>query len=144
MSHHGPEYYLKEAIKEHLATLHRDGAAMELPPPYVFMPVPFGYGKRTIDFHVSARKLVTVDGKERRADYAVFLGIEAKAPGQKPTKKQEACMREIEESGGVVFWCDSFAGYLMNMHLLGFTGLPRGKQPEPERMLPRGKSAMIL
>lgn len=145
MSHHGPEYYLKEAIQEHLLTLHRTGSAMELPPPYVYMPVPFGYGKRTLDFLVGARKLVTdFNGKESRAATATMLGIEAKAPGKKPTKSQETCMREIEEAGGVSFWCDSFSGYLMNMHLLGFTPLPRGKQPEPERVLPRGKSAMIV
>ena len=144
MPHHGPEYYLKEAIKEHLATLHRSGAVMELPKPYTYMPVPYGYGKKTVDFLVAARKLVTVDGVEKRAKDATFLAIEAKAPGKKPTKPQETCLCEIEEAGGTAFWCDSFAGYLMNMHVLGFTALPRGPQPAPQRTMPKGKSAMIL
>ena len=145
MPHHGPEYYLKEAIKEHLATLHRDGATgIELPPPYVFVYVPSGYGKQTIDFLVGARKLVTENGRERRSETATMLGIEAKAPGEKPSKRQETCMREIEEAGGVSFWCDSFSGYLMNMHVLGFTPLPRGKQPMPERTMPRGNGAMVV
>ncbi len=144
MPHHGPEYYLKKAIKEHLATLHRDGSSgIELPPPYVFMYVPFGRGKQTIDFLVSARKLVTIEGVERRASLATFLGIEAKAPGEEPTARQAACMREIEEAGGIAFWCDSFSGYLMNMHVLGFTPLPRGPQSTPECVPPRGKAAMI-
>ena len=144
MPHHGPEYYLKEAIKEHLTDLHRSGVVMELPSPYVFMYVPSGYGKQTLDFLIAARKLVTSDGRERRAQHATFLAIEAKAPGKKPSKRQEACLREIEEAGGVSFWCDSFAGYLMNMHVLGFIPLPRGLQAAPEQTMPRGKGVMIV
>ena len=96
MSRHGPEHYLKEQIKKHLATL---GA-------YFFMPVQTGYGKRTIDV------LACLSGR--------FLGIEAKAPGKKPNGQQEACMQDIVEAGGVAFWCDSFAAYLDHMRQNGF------------------------
>ena len=58
MPYHGPEYYLKEAIKEHLATLHRDGAVMEMPKPYTYMPVPYGYGKKTVDFFKQKKRPV--------------------------------------------------------------------------------------
>ena len=144
MSHHGPEYFLKEEIKKHLATLHRDGAVMELPHPYVFMYVPSGYGRQTLDFLVAARKIVMVDGREQRAETATFLAIEAKAPGKRPTARQEACMREIEEAGGVAIWCDSVDSYLMSMYVRGFIPIPRGPSPALPQPKPRGKAAMIL
>ena len=134
MTHRGPEHYLKELIKKHLARLHANGHALESPPPYTFMPVPTGYGKRTIDFLIAAKKV--------GSDKATFLGIETKAPGKTPTAAQTACMREIEEAGGVAFWCDNFSGYLMNMYVNGFIPIPRGAKPELEYQEPRGKDAM--
>ena len=56
---------------------------------YRFMPVPSGYGKATIDY------LVCFDG--------LFLGIEAKAPGEKPTPRQEAVLEDIRRAGGSSF-----------------------------------------
>ena len=53
------------------------------------MPVPSGYGKATIDY------FCCVTG--------IFLGIEAKAPGEKPTARQEAVLEDIRRAGGSTF-----------------------------------------
>lgn len=56
------------------------------------MPVPGGYGKSSLDF------------------VGFFLGhgfaIEAKAPGKKPTSRQEGTIADIEASGAKVFVID--------------------------------------
>ncbi len=59
---------------------------------YIFMPVQFGYGEATIDYLIC---------------YAnIFIGIEAKAPGKRPTPLQEECIRKIRAAGGQVFVID--------------------------------------
>lgn len=78
-----PEGKVKKEIK---AWLKERGA-------YFFMPVPTGYGKKTIDF------LVCLNGR--------FVGIEAKAPGNEPTALQDIHIEEIRKAGGVAVWCDS-------------------------------------
>lgn len=78
-----PEGKVKENIKKWLKA---QGA-------YFFMPVQTGYGAATLDI------LVCYKGK--------FIGIEVKAPGKKPTKRQELCMNEIRAAGGYAIWVDS-------------------------------------
>ena len=56
---------------------------------YRYMPVPGGYGAQTLDY------LICANGH--------FIGIETKAPGKKPTGRQDACMTEIERAGGATF-----------------------------------------
>ena len=63
---------------------------------YTFMYVPSGYGKQTVDY------LVCFDG--------LFVGIEAKAPGEQPTARQEATLAEIRAAGGSTFVIDSDEG----------------------------------
>lgn len=63
---------------------------------YRFMPVPTGYGKKTLDY------LVCIGG--------LFVAIETKAPGKKPTAQQELAIKEITDAGGVVFVIDSEEG----------------------------------
>jgi len=53
-----------------------------------------GYGRTTLDF------LVCIRGR--------FWAIETKAPGKKPTPRQNAVMRAIEEAGGTTIWLDDF------------------------------------
>ncbi|MEE9580114.1 MAG: hypothetical protein V3V74_02210 [Nitrosomonadaceae bacterium] len=63
---------------------------------YYFMPVQTGYGMPTLDFlcfHMGSG-----------------FAIEAKAPGKKPTKRQEAIIHEIEYSGSQVFVIDGTEG----------------------------------
>lgn len=59
---------------------------------YYFMPVQTGYGASTLDILACAG--------------GVFLSIETKAPGKKPTPRQELCIADIRLAGGVVFVCD--------------------------------------
>ena len=60
---------------------------------YVFSPVQTGYGKRTLDLLVCWQGL--------------FVGIEVKAPGKTVTKLQAQIVVDIQDAGGVAFWCDS-------------------------------------
>lgn len=148
MSHHGPEHYLKEDIKKHLATLHATGQALEPDPPYFFMPVQTGYGKRSIDFLICAKwwlrapSLHTRGSVRTLSQRATFLGIETKAPGKTPTAIQWACMEAIEAAGGVAFWCFTFDGYWAKMYEHGF--VTRERPPEKKLGPPRGRAAMIV
>lgn len=56
---------------------------------YYFMPVQTGYGSPTLDYLGSSRG---------RA-----FAIETKAPGKKPTVRQEAIIKEMESVGMKVF-----------------------------------------
>jgi hypothetical protein len=59
---------------------------------YWHMPVQNGLGKPALDFHVCHR------GR--------YGGVEAKAPGKKPTPRQLETAKDIEAAGGVVFFID--------------------------------------
>jgi hypothetical protein len=82
----------------------------QLPRMYRYMPVPHGYGTQTLDF------LCCINGR--------FVGIETKAQGQKPTPRQEQCMKAIIAAGGAAFWADSFEGFLIAMSVWGLTPPP--------------------
>ena len=58
---------------------------------YWFMPVQSGYGAPTLDILVCCR--------------GVFLAIETKAPGKKPTPRQELIIQQIVSAGGIVRIC---------------------------------------
>lgn len=66
--------------------------AKYLPDVYKFMPVPAGYGASSLDY------ILCVNG--------VFVGIETKAPGGKPTPRQLVVIKEIRDAGGIVFVID--------------------------------------
>lgn len=66
---------IKKALKEHGA--------------YYYMSVPYGYGAPTLDFTGCHR------GR--------FFAIEAKAPGNKPTPRQELTAQEMKAAGAAVF-----------------------------------------
>jgi hypothetical protein len=89
MSRTTPESKVKKKIK---ATLDNYGSAII----WYFMPVPGGYGKPTLDYLGSAR------GR--------FFAIEAKAPGEKPTPRQEITIAAMLASGAMVFVIDGDAG----------------------------------
>ena len=76
-----PEGKVKKAVKDYLASL--------TPKPYVYMPVPMGYGATTLNF------LVCHKGQ--------FWGIETKRAGiNAPTPAQACCMSDIAHAGGGV------------------------------------------
>lgn len=82
-----PEGKVKKRIKELLVEY---GA-------YSFMPVQNGMGAPTLDF-LGMHK-------------GVGFGIEAKAPGKKPTARQEGTIAAMEKAGGKTFVIDGEAGY---------------------------------
>jgi hypothetical protein len=59
---------------------------------YQYWPVPAGYGPSSLDCLI--------------CHYGVFIGIETKAPGKKPTARQDHTIRQIEQSGGTTFVID--------------------------------------
>ncbi len=78
-----PETKVKKQIKAYLDSI---GA-------YYFMPVQTGYGTKTIDFLCCIR--------------GTFVGIEAKAPGEVPTKFQDLTITAMCKAGGIAFAADS-------------------------------------
>lgn len=82
-----------------------DAAIAQLPKKYRYCPPSTIYGRRAID------RFLCVNGR--------FVGIEAKAPGKRPTKLQERTLKEIIDAGGAAFWCDSVESFLINMRLWG-------------------------
>jgi len=78
---------------------------------YRFWPVPAGFGASSLDCLVCYR--------------GTFIAIETKAPGKKPTPRQELCMAQIHGALGHVFVVDSeasleklekFMNYLRNQN----------------------------
>lgn len=59
---------------------------------YYEMPVPGGYGKSGLDYFGCYK------GK--------FFSVETKAPGKKPTERQQLTMSAITRAGGAVFVID--------------------------------------
>lgn len=68
----------------------------EFPRVWYDMPVPGGYGKSTLDYVGCAN--------------GYFFAIETKAPGKKPTERQEAMINSMESAGAKTFVIDGDAG----------------------------------
>jgi hypothetical protein len=79
-----PEWFIKQAVNLTLASY---------PESYVFRSVPYGYGPSTVDYLV--------------CHYGEFIGIETKAPGEKPTDRQRFILKQIELAGGAALVIDS-------------------------------------
>jgi len=71
-----------------------------IPDLYYFMPVPSGYGESSLDYLGSFR------GR--------FFAVETKAPGKKPTDRQNMIIERIRKSGGAVFIIDGDITELKN------------------------------
>lgn len=63
-----------------------------VPDLYYFMPVPSGYGESTLDY------LGCYRGK--------FFAVETKAPGKKPTDRQNMMIERMTKAGAKVFVID--------------------------------------
>ncbi len=61
-----------------------------------FWPVPAGMGESDLDCIVCY--------------YGQYIAIETKAPGKKPTPRQELCIARTRAAGGMAFVIDSEAG----------------------------------
>ena len=86
-----PESKVKHMVKELFAHLELAGCK-----PYVFWPVPSGYGPSSLDCLVCY--------------YGIFIGIETKAPGGKPTPRQEFTISQINAAKGVTLTIDGRRG----------------------------------
>lgn len=71
-------------------------AALKKHDVYYEMPVPSGYGKSGLDYN--------------GCHHGKYFSIETKAPGKKPTPRQELTIAAIEKSGGKVFVIDGPIG----------------------------------
>ena len=80
------ERNVKDAVKKVLTDSKRSDI-------YFNMPVPAGYGTPTLDFIGCYMGL--------------FFAIETKAPGKKPTPRQNAIILEMEQTGAAVFVIDN-------------------------------------
>lgn len=79
-----PEGKIKKLVSEVLR---------DVPDLYYWMPVPSGYGDATLDYVGSYR------GR--------FFAIETKAPGKKPTPRQQITIERMQRGGAAVFIIDS-------------------------------------
>lgn len=86
-----PEGKVKDKVKR---LLKKYGA-------YYFMPVQTGYGSPTLDI------LACYKG--------IFIAIETKAPGKKPTARQELTIKEIRKANGLVYVIDGDTEQLEEM-----------------------------
>jgi hypothetical protein len=84
-----PEGKVKKVIKE---TLQEYGV-------YYHMPVQNGMGKPTLDFICCIPVRITPEMVGETV--GLYLGIEAKAEGEKPTLRQENTMKDIEQAHGL-------------------------------------------
>ena len=83
-----PEKQLKARIRNHIRSL---GGV-------VFTNVSHGYGGSGVDLHCCLQ--------------GHFYAIEVKAPGNKPTARQNVVLDAVSAAGGTAFWCDDFADFL--------------------------------
>lgn len=95
-----PEGKVKDIIKRVFRQFHQE-LGVEL---YYHMPVQNGMGAPTLDFIGCLPVLITQDmvGKHIGA----YIAVEAKAPGKKPTERQEQTIADIERAGGKVYVYD--------------------------------------
>lgn len=80
------ERNVKDAVKKVLTSSKRSAI-------YFNMPVPAGYGTPTLDFI--------------GCYMGYFFAVETKAPGKKPTARQNATIFEMEQTGAAVFVIDN-------------------------------------
>ena len=80
-----PEYRVKARLKKRL----KEEFGSEC---YWFMPVQSGFGSPSLDF------LICISG--------LFVSIETKAPGKKPTPLQETTIANMRAAGALVFVVD--------------------------------------
>lgn len=88
-----PEGKVKETIRRAIARLVYPGTTR--PAAFPFMPVQCGFGGVGLDWFLCINRL--------------FVAIEAKAKGKKPTDRQETTMSRIREAGGLTFVIDDMA-----------------------------------
>lgn len=112
-----PEGKVKDKLKAFLLRLRA----------YWHMPVQNGMGSPALDFHVCIPVVVTpaMVGKT----VGIYVSIETKAEGKKPTPRQLATAERIEKSGGKVFIVDNFDHKEIATWLLALLTAPAMRSP---------------
>lgn len=111
-----PEGKVKKMVNavlgEFVKTVMIDGFVVEVM--YVWWPVPSGFGASSLDCIICY--------------YGHFIAIETKAPGKKPTPRQQLCAAQIRAAGGKVFVIDGESGCnMLRDHLLGIYNAQRSQ-----------------
>lgn len=104
-----PEARVKNQVKKILA---------EYKPLYGWWPVPNGMGASSLDFVGCFR--------------GVFFAVETKAPGKKPTARQDLCIQEMRAAGGIVFVIDGEEGYTALRKFMNFLAAKDANFSQPE------------
>jgi hypothetical protein len=127
-----PEGRVKAAVNKVLA---------RYPESYRYMPVPYGYGLSSLDFLI--------------CHYGWFVAIETKAPGEKPTARQEKIIKEITDAGGKVFVIDGQPSQLAELEAFleqvknassdqcQTQDAGGARSGEPPKSFPRGKANSV-
>lgn len=97
-----PEGKVKDAVKW-VFQLHTNA--------YYHMPVQNGMGSPTLDFICCVPVKITQEMVGQTI--GAYLAIETKAPGKKPTPRQEQTIAEITAAGGKVLVIDSADAWAM-------------------------------
>lgn len=101
-----PESKIKNMVKAVLAEFNHLTMCNDFAVPILkqYWPVPSGFGSSDLDCLVCY--------------YGQYIAIETKAPGKKPTPRQQFCIAETIGAGGKVFVIDNEAGCeLLRRHL---------------------------
>lgn len=107
-----PEGKVKESVKRVLRILQA----------YWHMPVQNGMGSPSLDFHVCVP--VTVTPAMVGKTIGLYVAIETKAPGKKPTPRQQLTIGEVEAAHGKVFVTDTDVSGEMTQWLVDLTASP--------------------
>lgn len=97
-----PEGKVKESVRQALRRMQA----------YWHMPVQNGMGKPSLDFHVCVPIEITEDMVGLRL--GLYVGVETKKLGGKPTPRQVNTMAEIAAAGGRTFVIDGDTSELEN------------------------------
>jgi hypothetical protein len=84
-----PEGYVKRKVSGIFKALKRV---------WYYMPVPSGFGQPNLDYNACAPCVSCGRG--------LFIVVETKAPGKKPTAQQEATIERLRKAGAAVFVID--------------------------------------
>lgn len=103
-----PEGKVKDAVKKVLKAV---GA-------YYHMPVQNGMGSPSLDFACCVPVIVTPDMVG--SIIGVYVGIETKKPGGKPTPRQEKTMNDIQDAHGYALLIDGNTDAINNIAKDGY------------------------
>ena len=85
---------------------------------YWHMPVQNGMGSPALDFHVCLPVVITQDMVGKTV--GLYVGVETKAPGNKPTARQQMTMAEIQRAHGIALVIEDNTDAIENVAKYGY------------------------